>query len=408
MDYYDLLIIGAGPGGLFTAINSAGPNIRIGILEKKARPARKLLLTGGGQCNLTHSGDIRDFYDSYGDNHRFLRAAFNEFDNYSLMDFFESRGLRLRETDEGKIFPLSGKAQDVLDLLIEECRDKDIDIFYNEPAKGLALKDDSFLVEAESKTFKAKALVIATGGKSYPHTGSTGDGYNLASSLGHLIIGPKPALTPLHISDFPLRHLSGISFDDIETSLWRNNRKIKTFRGDVLLTHRGLSGPSILNSSRYIEPGDILKLNLLAFKSFEESREFLDAILIKNGRRLIKNAIREYDLPERLLLSLLDMAQISEEERCAHIDRKHRNRLAELLYNLPLTVDSLGGFNIAMVTKGGINLKEINPSSMESRLIPRLFFVGEILDIDGDTGGYNLQAVFSEAYLAARHINKLL
>lgn len=406
--YCDILIIGAGPAGLFTAINCAGINgVKVAILEKNPRAGRKLLITGGGQCNLTHAGPMDDFYNHYGSNSRFLRSSFNRFTNRDLLNFFMERGIDFIETVEGKILPSSLKAQDILDVLLQECRKKGVSILYNEHVQEVIQKKDQFIVNTRTNVYSSKALVIAVGGKSYPSTGSTGDGYKLASSLGHTIIEPRPGLTPLYIYDYPFGELAGISLENIEITQWRNDKKIGTWRGDVLFTHRGLSGPGILNSSRYIEPGDIVRLNFIDAPSLEKSRQELDGILTENGRQLVKTAVSTYNLPRRLMDRLISLAGISRDDRCAHLSRDKRNKLAEFLSSFPMKVEKLGGFNIAMVTCGGVSLKEIKPNNMESKLIPNLFFVGEILDIDGDTGGYNLQAAFSQGYMAGRYLKSI-
>ncbi len=406
--HYDVLIIGAGPAGLFTAINSSGNNVKVALLEKNSTAGRKLLITGAGQCNLTHSGHIDEFFVHYGKNGKFLKSSFRKFSNQDLLNFFRYRGVDFIETPEGKMLPSSLKAQDILEVLLKECRKLGVQLIFNEQVDKVTWNDGQFTVYTKSQVYLSKALVIATGGRSYPSTGSVGDGYKLASGLGHTIVETRPALTPLYILDHPFSDLAGISFKDIETTLWRDNKKIRTWQGDVLITHRGLSGPGILNNSRYIEPGDTIRLNFVGAANVQECRHELDEIFARSGKQLVKNALSRYPLPHRLLDSILRLANISNEDRCAHLGKDKRNRLAEFLSSFPMKVDRLGDFNIAMVTKGGVNLKEIKPSNMESKLLPNLFFVGEVLDVDGDTGGYNLQAAFSEGYAAGKYINTLL
>jgi len=404
---YDVIVIGAGPAGLFGAISSTDGSRRVLVLEKNIQPGRKLLLSGAGQCNLTHGGDIKDFLSHYGENGRFLKRALYNFTNQDLIKFFKARGLDFVETSEGKIFPATMKAKDVLDILLKECREKGISILCNHNVEDIARNSDMFQVYTRNEGYVGKYVIIATGGMSYPSTGSTGDGYIWAQRLGHSISKPMPALTPLYIENYPFSDLSGISFRDIDISLWRHGKKVKSWRGDVLFTHYGISGPGILNYSRYVFPGDVIRLNFTSTKNEEEFRKEFMGLFQTHGKMLIKNVLKKFPAPERLVQKLVMLAGISEEDRCAHLDKERRNRLVEFLYAFPLKVDRLGDFRIAMVTKGGVSLKEINPSTMESRLVPRLFFTGEVLDIDGDTGGYNLQAAFSTGWLAGWTISKV-
>ncbi len=228
----------------------------------------------------------------------------------------------------------------------------------------------------------------------------------MAKNLGHSISEPMPALTPLYIEDHPFEELSGVSFQDINISLWRGGKKIKDWQGDVLITHRGLSGPGILNYSRYVLPGDIIKLNFVSIKDEEEFHRQFISLLQKHGKSLVKNALKNIPVPERLIRKLMELSEISEKQRCADLDREKRKRIAGLLYGFPLKVEKLGDFNLAMVTRGGVSLKEVDPKTMESRIVPGLFFAGEVLDIDGDTGGYNIQAACSTGWLAGSSIAK--
>lgn len=401
---YDVLVVGGGPGGLFTAINSANNGAKVGILEKNSSAGRKLLLTGSGQCNLTHGGNTNEFLNHYGKNYRFLKPAFREFFNKELLNFFKNRGVDFIHTPEGRVLPSSLKAQDILDVLLEECKKKGIDIIYNEKVQKIRWGEDDFSLKTKTSDYSSEFLVIATGGQSYPATGSDGDGYRFAREFCHEIIETRPSLTPLYIRDHPLSDLSGISFVDIPAELWRGGRKVLAWSGDILLTHRGLSGPGILNNSRYVLPGDTIKLNFVRNQGRQDCRAHLDKILKAKGKMLVKNAMDDYLLPDRLVKTIINLAGISQEDRCAHLNREKRDKLANLLSAFPLLVEKLGDYNIAMVTRGGVNLREVNSKNMESRLIPKLFFVGEVLDIDGDTGGYNLQAVFSEAYVAGKYI----
>lgn len=408
MEQHDVIVIGGGPAGLFGAIASqdSSGSRKVLLLEKNPKPGRKLCISGAGQCNFTHGGDIKDFFFHYGENGRFLKRALYNFSNRDLIEFFKARGLDSVETPEGKVFPITMEAEDVLDLLLKECRKKGINIMCKQKVEAIEKDSDSFRVYTADREYRGKYVLIATGGMSYPSTGSTGDGYGLAKNLGHSISEPMPALTPLYIEDHPFEELSGVSFQDINISLWRGGKKIKDWQGDVLITHRGLSGPGILNYSRYVLPGDIIKLNFVSIKDEEEFHRQFISLLQKHGKSLVKNALKNIPVPERLIRKLMELSEISEKQRCADLDREKRKRIAGLLYGFPLKVEKLGDFNLAMVTRGGVSLKEVDPKTMESRIVPGLFFAGEVLDIDGDTGGYNIQAACSTGWLAGSSIAK--
>lgn len=403
----DLIIAGAGPAGLFSAIQAAenSHNKNIIILEKNSTAGKKLLISGSGQCNLTHAGHISDFFDHYGENYNFLMGALYTFDNQSLMNFFKQRGVKFRTADGGKIFPKSNQASDILNVLLKECKAREIEIVYNSSVKKVEYNNNlsHFKIITEQNNYQSRYFLITAGGKSFPKTGSTGDGFLLAESLGHKIIEPRPALAPVIIKNYKFKMLSGISLRNKEVSLWRNNKLIKKWSGDLLLTHRGLSGPAVINYSRYIKSGDLIKIKLLKY-----SREELENDLIKKikreGRLNLLNLLVKYPLAQRLIEKILDIADIDGSKNAAHLTKKEREEIIKIFSNLEFEVEKLADFNQSMVTKGGIDLKEINPQTMESKIITGLFAAGEVLDIDGNTGGYNLQAAFSTAYLAGQEL----
>lgn len=397
----DVVIIGGGPAGLFAGIQT-GRKLKTIILEKKPDPGKKLLMTGSGQCNLTQNGEIKKLLNHYGDHGRYIRNALYKFSNTELINFFRKKGVDFVTTEKGKVFPSTYKASDILDVLLKECKNNSTKINCNEAVTDISLKENKeFHISSTKKKYRAKFLVLATGGQSYPTTGSTGDGYYFAKSLGHRIKKPTPALTPIYVKKYLFKDIAGISQSNIKISLWRNDKLLKRWSGDLLFTHRGLSGPGILNYSRFIQKDDTIKLRLIDVKNEAILVKDLNKKINKNGKFLFKTILRNYPIPQRLADKLLNIAGISEMKKAAHINKNERNKIIKLLFALPFTVDKLGGFNEAMVTSGGINLKEINLKTMESRIVSNLFAVGEVLDLDGDTGGYNLQAAFSTAFLAA-------
>jgi predicted Rossmann fold flavoprotein len=409
--HYDLIIVGAGPSGLFCGINAMQKGKKILILEKKNSPGHKLLISGTGQCNITHDGDIQDFLDHYGDHGRFLRPALLGFTNSDLISFFKKNGLGMVREKGDKIFPETLRARDVLNILTLQCQELGVAIKCNQAVKSITRNEDGFLVSCDGVNYRSKLLIIATGGCSYPATGSSGDGYRFAGILGHHLAEIGPALTPLLIKDYPFSDLAGLSFPDMKISLYRH-AKIREHRGDILFTHEGLSGPGILDLSRYIRAGDVLKLSFVP----DDKRKALEEWLVKrarqDGKRSLLSVLADlshFELPivplyPRLIKRILEISGIANDLQMAQLTREARSCLIDNLHGLSLVVSDLCGYNIAMVTRGGVETVEVDPKTMQSRLVKGLYLVGEVLDVDGDTGGYNLQAAFSTGMLAARSI----
>ena len=406
----DIIIIGAGPAGLFCALQvkeGAGRNLRVIVLEKNARCGKKLLITGTGQCNITHCGDIREFFTHYGKHGAFLRPALLGFTNRDLITFFESHGLAMITDANGKVFPATRKASDVLNLLLTECKDRGVEIRCSEAVIRIDREKEVFFVATETARYTAAQVVIATGGASYPGTGSTGDGYRLAAELGQPVTPIRPALVAVYVKDYLFPHLTGISFEGVQVSLFRDGKKVSQSTGDLLFTHAGLSGPVILHLSRYIAAGDMLKVSFIPGMDRETVQKDLVEKIASSGIRQVKTLLSDYHLPERFIKELLEQTGIPVDLKCAHISKKARNTLITHLTEFPFTVKDVGGFEEAMVTAGGISLTDVDPKTMASKRVPGLFFIGEVLDIDGDTGGYNLQAAFSTAFAAARAITAM-
>jgi hypothetical protein len=404
VEHYDVAVIGAGPAGLFCAIHAAGPGVRVILLEKNPTPGVKLMISGTGQCNITHDGDIRTFFSRYGTHGKFIRPALLSFTNQSLVRFFEERGLFMEITKEGKIFPDGRNAKDVCNILVGECRKHGVFLRCADPVKHVKHTDTGFIIRTLGQDIFSKTLVLACGGASYPATGSTGDGYRIAASLGHSITEIGPALAPLIIKNFPFSCLAGMTFPGLPFSIWRMNRKFTESEGDVVFTHAGLSGPGILDHSRDIRSGDWIRLSFIGHVQRDVvARDILLAISIYPAKT-IKTLIAGMGVPERLSRLLPEMAGIPPDTTGAHLSSASRNQLIDILTVCPLEVLAVGDLSVAMVTRGGIDLSEVNPKTMASKLVPGLFFAGEVLDIDGDTGGFNLQAAFSMGFLAAQTI----
>jgi predicted Rossmann fold flavoprotein len=404
VEHLSIVIIGCGPAGLFCALQAAGKGREVMLLEKNTSCGRKLLMTGSGQCNLTHDGDIGEFFSHYGNNGLFLRHALREFTNRDLMAFFEERGLRFTVEHGGKIFPASRRSSDVLSILLAECVRRGVQLTCGQMVKKVIREEKGFAVETGAKSCQADILVIATGGASYPATGSTGDGYRIARELGHTVTEIAPALTPIIAQDYPLGDLAGLSFENLPISLFRKGKRVHKVSGDLLLTHSGLSGPGVLDLSRFILPGDLLKVSFFTGGDHEAIRKKVTDALALSGSRQVKTMLAGLPLPERFARRIAELAGLSPDLSCSQLTKKARQEISALLAGFPFSVLRLGGFEEAMVTRGGVALSEIDPKTMESRLVPGLYCIGEVLDIDGDTGGYNLQAAFSTSMVAARSI----
>ena len=406
MEQYDVVVIGAGPAGLFCAIHAGGSNNHVLLLEKNPDPGKKLLLSGSGQCNITHDGDIRDFLARYGNHGKFLKPALFEFTNTDLIAFFGERGLPMMTDENGKVFPKTLRSDDVLATLLVECRKRGIILHCDEAVTSISRTPDGFEITVSARVYRSPILVIATGGASYPTSGSTGDGYRFAVSMGQPVTEIGPALTPLLIRNFPFASLSGMSFPQMHFSVWRANKKIADYTGDVLFTHLGLSGPGILDASREIRTDDEIRLSFVGTLKREEFAADLIRRIQESRDWQIGTILAAYPIPERLNRKLLALSGIPDDLKGNHFSAEQRSRLITNCTEFPLTVTAPGGFSVAMVTRGGVALENVNPKTLESTIIPNLYFAGEVLDIDGDTGGYNLQAAFSTGFLAGQSIRK--
>jgi len=403
---FDVIIVGAGPAGLSCAIHAAAPESRILLLEKKAGPGTKLLLSGSGQCNITHAGDINNFVARYGRNGKFLKPALLSFTNQDLLRFFGEHGLSMMTGENGKVFPETRSSADVLEILIRLCKERGVEIRTGEPVTGITRSSQDFSVTTTTASYRSSILVLATGGSSYPQTGSTGDGFGFAKSLGQPVTETGPALTPLLIRKFPFAAFSGMSFDSMQFTLWMEGKKVADRVGDVLFTHLGLSGPGILDASRDIRSEDIVRLSFVGTMKREEFDDDLTKRVQENGTWHLRTLLASYPIPERLNRKLLAISEIPDDLMCSHLSAKQRAKLIVNCTAFPLTVEAPGGYNVAMVTRGGVALDTVNQKTMASKVIPGLYFAGEVLDVDGDTGGYNLQAAFSTGVMAGRSILK--
>lgn len=381
----EVIIIGGGTAGLFCgATFSLGVNGL--ILEKTGRPGTKLLMSGSGQCNITHGGSIKDFVSHYGEKGSKIRGILYKHNNRELCKFLEGNGIPTIEREDGKVFPASLKSRDILDMLLNKCKQNGFAISHNEEVRNISKEDGIFKVTTKSDCYLAKKVVVATGGCSYPTTGSDGSMLRiLKDSFDLNVIPPKPSLVPIFVENYPYTEASGISFGNIGVSVFRGSKKIASEVGDVLLTHQNLSGPAILNISRYVINGDKIVLNYLYPGSFEETFARLRTVTSGNKKSLDNIVSGEFNLPKKFVQILVRESG------------EQLKTLAQNLWGQSFTVSGVAGYKEAMCTSGGISLDEINLKTMECKKVPGLHLIGEVVDIDGDTGGYNLQFAYSSA-----------
>ncbi|MCM8766690.1 MAG: NAD(P)/FAD-dependent oxidoreductase [Candidatus Omnitrophica bacterium] len=404
MEKYDVIIIGAGPSGCFSGIFCSEKGKRVAIIEKNNQICKKLLLTGKGKCNLTNMNEINEEYLSKYRNGKFLINIFYQFSNKDLFNFFENNGLKLKIDTGGRVYPESENAEDVVKIIRKVLDRNKVKIFLKEKVIDIERLKDGFKIITDKRIFKSVKVVISTGGKSFPETGSEGDGFVFAEKFGHKIITPVPALCGIEIKENFIKNWQGITLKNVKVTAYLKDKKIGEEFGEVLFTHYGVSGPAILNLS-----GDISEnyrkgeMNLIINFKPALSEEILDNRLQReikeNQNKILKNLFKNL-LPSGLINEFLKTAQIDLEKKANQITKQERKILVKNLLNFSLAVKKPRPFYDSMVTRGGICVEEINPKTMESKVINGLYFAGEVIDIDGKTGGYNLQMCFSTGYVA--------
>lgn len=403
---YDLAVIGAGPAGMMAALRAAACGADVLLLEKNRTPGIKLSLTGKERCNITNAEtEARAFAAAFGKNGRFLLSSLYYFGVGATLDFFHRNNVKTKIERGGRVFPESDSAKEVQSLFLRLLKEHRITLHAGRGVKGVTRRGDEIeKVIMDDSEIRAGSYIFSTGGLSYPQTGSTGDGYAWAKQLGHSVVKPQPALTPVEIKEKWVKRLEGLSLKNVRISVYQDKRK-KTGRfGESLFTHTGMSGPIILDMSKEI--GRLLPMgNISLLIDFKPALDFkiLDKRILrdldKNKNRSIRNILPAL-LPKRLIPVILERADINPDRAGHSVTKDERRRLLNLLKQFPLTVERLAGFDKAIITSGGIYLKEVDPCTMRSKIIKNLFFAGEILDLDGPTGGYNLQVCWSTGSLA--------
>lgn len=406
---YDIIVIGAGPAGLIAAIESKTYSNKVCILEKMHTPAMKLKITGKGRCNITNNADLSAFIKKYGKNGRFLKYAFSEFFNTDLIKYFENEGVQFKLERGERWFPASDKAIEIANVLLNKVKLKKIEIITNAEAVDVnQSSNQEFLISLKNKsTLQSKKLLIATGGKSYPKTGSTGDGYKLASKLGHSITPLSPSLVPLKTRGDIAIKLQGLGLKNVNAAIICDRKKITDQFGEMLFTDFGVSGPIILTLSQTVI--DLLHQNKKIILSIDLKpaldHKKLDLRILReisdHNKQNFKSMLKRL-LPQKMIPVFIDLLKIPEDKQLSQINSEERKNIRLLLKEFKLEIYGYKSYNEAVVTAGGVRLNEVNPQTMESKLVPGLYFAGELLDLNGETGGFNLQAAFSTGWVAGQ------
>lgn len=404
----NVLVIGGGAAGLLAGIAAAQSGAQTVILEKMRRPGKKILITGKGRCNITNNCDLQEIIKNIPGNGRFLNSALRRFTNQDIVQLLEDNGLPTKVERGGRVFPVSDKAADVVDTLVKIYKNYGGRLLTDCKVKSITAEFGKITgaVTADGQKFAADAVILAAGGSSYPGTGSDGSGVKLAKALGHTIVPLAPSLVPLE-SDSPyIGGLQGLSLRNIEGTVYADSKKIGSEFGEMLFTHFGVSGPIILSLSKcvaeaFAKGAQDVELAIDLKPALDKDK--LDARLQRDftqySRKQMPNGMKDL-LPQRLIAPVLDQAFIDEEKFVNQLSRAERRRLVDVLKAFTVPITGTRPIAEAIVTAGGVSLKEIDPKTMESKLIKGLFFAGEVMDIDGYTGGYNLQAAFSTGYAA--------
>ena len=407
---YDIIVIGAGAAGLLAAGRAGELGARVLLLERMRQPGRKLLITGKGRCNITNEAGMSEFLEHIYPNHRFLRPAFSSFFTSDITSLLKKYGVETVSERGGRVFPASNKASDVVDALLRWNAANKVDIYSGRRVMELIIEENTILGvktdhNGEPESFLAPKVIICTGGKSYPATGSTGDGYRLAESAGHTITPLRPSLVPLETAGTYAAKLQGLALKNVKATVWINGKKEGEDFGEMLFTHFGLSGPIILTLSRLVSEafstGKKIEISIDLKPALDETK--LDNRLIRdlneNGKRQLSNLFRLW-LPLSMIPVFFEILELDPQKEAHQLGGKERRKILNLMKDLRFTVTGIRPFKEAIITAGGVPTDEINPKTMESRKVKNLYFAGEVIDLDADTGGYNLQIAWSTGWLA--------
>lgn len=405
----NIIIIGAGPAGLMCATQCCkNKNNKVIVLDSNDKVGKKLYITGKGRCNVCNKTTKEDFLSNVVSNSKFLYTAINQFSPEDTISFFESNGTKLKIERGNRVFPVSDKASDISKTFLKILNKENVEIKLNQTVKKIDKINESFCIKTNKQIFYSDVLVIATGGKSYSVTGSKGDGYNFAKDLGHTVTQIKPALVPINLKDYD-GSLAGLSLKNVNVFLKVNNKEYSQF-GEMLFTHKGVSGPIILTLSSLVNKFNLNDINLNIDLKPALSEEKLDERLLRDFKdfknKNLKNYLKEL-LPSSLIDFFIKKGNFDANVSVCNITKEVRKKIINLLKSFTFKIKSLEDIEYAIVTSGGINVKEINPKNMESKIVPNLFFIGEVLDLDAFTGGFNIQIALSTGYCSGAYIKNL-
>ena len=405
-----ILIVGGGAAGMLASIFAARNGHEVHVYEKNEKLGKKLYITGKGRCNLTNACDMDALFASVRSNARFLYSAFYGFTNQDAMAFFEEEGLKIKTERGERVFPLSDKSADVLDTLRRSMRRAGAEVHLNTEVKDLIVRDGAAkgLILADQTRVEGDAVIVATGGLSYPVTGSTGDGYRFAKEAGHKVTDCIPSLTPFNIREDFVKELQGLSLKNVELRIYNGKKEVFREFGEMMFTHFGITGPLVLTASSFVG----------ALAARQELRAVLDLKPALSEEQLDQRVLREFDanpnksfknvigslFPAKLTPVMIELSGMDPDKKVHDISREERLNFVRLTKGLSMTVTGLRDYKEAIITKGGVAVKEINPSTMESKLVKGLYFIGEVLDLDAVTGGFNLQIAWSTAYAAGNAV----
>jgi len=402
-----IVIFGGGPAGMMAAINASSGRNKVMLIEKNEYLGRKLLLTGGGRCNFTNNCGSEDLIHHFSRTGSFLRDAFKVFDNNDLRSFFEERGLRTKEEEDGRVFPVTDKASSVLDLLEEELKKLKIKILVSTGVKEVIVSGNTVksVVCGDGAVVEADKVIVASGGLSYKATGSTGEGIRMAERLGHTIVPLKPGLVAFTLESIIPERVEGVSLDGVKLLFKSGKKKVVSKTGSIIFTKTGISGPIMLSSGSkvvdWLDDGKkvSLEIDILPELDQKEAEEMLVEKISKFSGKGIKNILKEF-VPMRISDLLSDLSDFPKDKKAKQLTSKERRNIITLLKGLKFEVADSVSFEKAQITRGGVLVKEIDPRTMESKKVKGLYFAGEMIDIDGECGGFNLQAAFATGYLA--------
>lgn len=413
MEKFDVVVIGGGPAGMMAAGTAAKRGLKVAILEKNPTLGVKLLITGGGRCNVTNAEyDVRTFLKKYKDSDKFLFSAFSQVSVKDALEFFNTRGMPTKIEAEKRVFPVTDKSQSVWDVLVNYMNENKVVVKTNSTVVSFETANN-VITGAKLKNgdvITAKYFILATGGTSRPETGSTGDGFNWLKNLGHNIIPSNEALVPIALKDSWYKKLSGVTLRDIKLTTFQNNEKQEVHKGKLLFTHFGISGPTVLNMSKDIgellKYGEvIIKLDLLPQLDHGMMNSKLQELFKTDDKKKIKNSLGNI-IPSALVDIVLELAKIDTEKTCNSVSREERLKLIDVIKGIPMEVDNLLGSDKAIVSSGGVDLLEVDFKNMKSRIISNLYLIGDVLNIDRPSGGYSLQLCWTTGLVSGNSVGR--